>query len=92
MKINKNGTAKETSGNTHASICDNSSVSIPPTWAPVMTGIPIAPNAPDAALAIKQSPAALIGLKPRVTRSAALIAIGTPNPAAPSRKALKLNQ
>ena len=37
----------------------------------------------------KQIAAALIGLKPKPTRIAAVIATGAPNPAAPSKKALK---
>ena len=39
----------------------------------------------------KQIAAALIGLKPKPTRIAAVIATGAPNPAAPSKKALKEN-
>ncbi len=40
-------------------------------------------------MASRQSIAALTGLKPSSTSSAAQIAIGTPKPAAPSRKAPK---
>ena len=54
-----------------------------------VTGIPIAPIAPPAILATKQIPAAFNGLKPIPTSSAAVIATGTPRPAAPSKKAPK---
>jgi hypothetical protein len=52
----------------------------------VITGIPIAPKAPDAAFAIKHRDAAFKGLKPSSTRRTALIAIGTPKPAATFQK------
>ena len=54
------------------------------TLAAVVTGIPMAPYAPDAALATNASIEALSGLKPRDTSRAAQIAIGIPKPAAPS--------
>ena len=50
-----------------------------------------APYAPPAMLDTKQIAAALSGLKPKPTRIAAVIATGAPNPAAPSKKALKEN-
>ena len=63
--------------------------STPPTFAPTMTGMPIAPYAPAATLATRQIMAAFTGRNPSCTRSAAQMAIGTPNPAAPSRNAPK---
>ena len=66
---------------------DSSATSIPATWAPTITGMPIAPYAPAATLATSDSIAALTGRNPSCTSSAAQIAIGTPNPAAPSRNA-----
>ncbi len=50
-----------------------------------MTGMPIAPYAPAPAFATSEIIAAFTGRNPSWTRSAAQIAIGTPNPAAPSR-------
>jgi len=51
--------------------------------------MPMAPKATGAVLAIRHSPAAYSGLKPRPTSSAAVMATGAPKPAAPSRKAPK---
>ena len=59
---------------------------MPDTCPATMTGIPMAPKAPEAVLAIKHSAAAFNGLNPSPTRSAAVMAIGAPNPAAPSKK------
>ncbi len=42
-------------------------------------------NATGAVFAIKQRPAAYKGFNPRPARSAAVIATGAPNPAAPSK-------
>lgn len=67
-------------GSVHINVRDSSRADKSPICAPVMTGIPIAPKAPEAAFAIKQSAAAFNGLKPSSTSSAALIAIGTPKP------------
>ena len=50
-------------------------------------GMPIAPKATGAVLAIRHMPAAYNGLKPRPTSNAADIATGAPKPAAPSKNA-----
>ena len=48
-------------------------------------GIPMAPNATGAVLAIRQMPAAYKGLKPSPTNMAAVMATGAPKPAVPSK-------
>src|ERR1019366_9302850 len=72
-----------------------------PTWAPrvnsekpvtaarAMIGVPSAPKATRAVLAISDKPKACSGLKPRPIRSAAVTATGVPNPDAPSKNAPK---
>ena len=52
-----------------------------------VTGAPTAPKATGAVLATIQIPAAYNGLNPNPTKSAAVIATGAPNPAAPSKNA-----
>src|SRR5215210_4698951 len=49
-------------------------------------GIPIAPKATGAVLAIRQIPAAYSALNPKPTSIAAVIATGAPKPAVPSKK------
>ena len=56
-----------------------------------MIGVPSAPNATGAVLAISVSPAAYSGGNPAPIKQRAEIATGVPNPAAPSRNAPKLN-
>ena len=58
---------------------------IPETCDATVMGIPIAPKATGAVLAIRHIPAAYNGLKPRPTSIAAVIATGAPKPAVPSR-------
>jgi hypothetical protein len=53
----------------------------------VMIGVPSAPYATGAVLAISESPDAASGEKPRPIRIAAVTATGVPNPAAPSKNA-----
>ena len=52
-----------------------------------MTGVPSAPNATGAVLAISDRPDAASGEKPSPIRMAAVTATGVPKPAAPSKKA-----
>ena len=59
----------------------------PVTLASVMIGVPRAPKATGAVLAIRAMQAASIAGNPAPTSRAAEIATGAPNPAAPSRKA-----
>ena len=54
-----------------------------------MTGVPIAPNATGAVLAIRQRPEAASGEKPIPIRIAPVTATGVPKPAAPSKNAPK---
>ena len=51
----------------------------------------MAPYAPEATFATNASMEALSGLNPRLTSSAAQMAIGIPNPAAPSKNPPKQN-
>ncbi len=66
-------------------------MSSPVTAASTMIGVPSAPNATGAVLAMSESPAAQSGEKPRPMRIAAVTATGVPKPAAPSKNAPKLN-
>ena len=56
-----------------------------------MIGVPSAPKATGAVLAISDRPEAASGEKPRPISIAAVTATGVPKPAAPSKKAPKLN-
>ena len=60
---------------------------MPVTAASVRIGVPIAPNATGAVLAMSDSPAAYSGVNPRPISSAEQIATGVPNPDAPSMNA-----
>ena len=59
------------------------------TPASAITGVPSAPKATGAVLAISDRPEAASGEKPRPISSAAVTATGVPKPAAPSKKAPK---
>ena len=91
IKISKKGIKKLIIAKVNVDVCETPIAS---TWpgklsvSTTPTGIPIAPNAPDAALATKHNIAACNGLKPSCANKSAQIAIGTPNPAAPSKNAL----
>ncbi len=63
----------------------------PVTAASVCSGVPMAPNATGAVLAMRFSVAAWKGSKPSPIMNAPAIATGVPNPAAPSRNAPKQN-
>ena len=67
----------------------NSLRSSPVTPARAMMGVPSAPYATGAVLAMSDSPEALSGEKPSPMRMAAVTATGVPNPAAPSKNAPK---
>ena len=60
---------------------------MPVTAASVRIGVPIAPKATGAVLAMSDSPAAYSGVKPSPISSAEQIATGVPNPDAPSMNA-----
>ena len=65
----------------------NSCRSSPVTAASAMTGVPSAPKATGAVLAMSDRPDAASGEKPRPISIAAVTATGVPNPAAPSKNA-----
>ena len=56
-----------------------------------MSGVPSAPNATGAVLAMSERPDAASGAKPRPMSSAPVTATGVPNPAAPSKNAPNAN-
>ncbi|MDT4818717.1 hypothetical protein FQZ97_518170 [compost metagenome] len=57
----------------------------------MITGVPSAPKATGAVLAISERPEAASGEKPRPIRMPAVTATGVPKPAAPSKNAPKQN-
>ena len=65
----------------------SASTGSPVTFASVMTGMPIDPNATGDVFARRQMPAAKNGLNPRPASIAPATATGAPKPAAPSMKA-----
>ncbi|MNZ48820.1 hypothetical protein D3C78_665730 [compost metagenome] len=85
----QNSTIMVRNGNWRPTIWPISKLSRPVTCPATRIGMPIAPNATGAVLTIRHRPAAYNGLKPSPTSSAAVIATGAPNPAAPSRNAPK---
>ncbi len=60
--------------------------SMPVTPLNAMMGVPKAPNATGAVLAISERPEAMSGRKPSWIRMALVMATGVPNPAAPFKK------
>ncbi len=89
MNISHSGTSSDSSGSWRPVMAPILKASMPVTWPATMVGMPRAPKATGAVLAIRQRPAAFSGLWPRPTSSAAVMATGAPKPAAPSRKAPK---
>ena len=63
----------------------------PVTALSAMIGVPSAPNATGAVLAISERPDAASGAKPRPMSIAPVTATGVPNPAAPSKNAPNAN-
>ncbi|MNS97896.1 hypothetical protein D3C72_1322450 [compost metagenome] len=88
-QISQNGTSTEKKGNWRPTMAVTSMTSYPCTLASVMTGVPRAPKATGAVLAISDRPEAASGENPRPIRMAAVTATGVPKPAAPSKKAPK---
>jgi hypothetical protein len=84
------GMMSENSGNCRPTIWLSCISGNPVTSASVWMGVPNAPNATGAVLAISASPAASNGRNPAPIISAAEMATGVPKPAAPSRNAPKL--
>ena len=88
-QISQNGTMIEKKGSWRPIMPESSSRSRPVTAESAMTGVPSAPKATGAVLAIRHSPAAESGEKPSPISMAAVTATGVPKPAAPSKKAPK---
>ncbi|MCY1179271.1 hypothetical protein D9M73_196630 [compost metagenome] len=89
MNTSQNGTKTDSNGSWRPAMAPILKASMPVTWPATMIGMPRAPKATGAVLAIRHRPAAYSGLKPRPTSRAAVMATGAPKPAAPSRKAPK---
>ncbi len=77
----------ETIGSWRPAIAPSVAAGRPVTAASVRIGVPMAPKATGAVLAMSVRDAASFGAKPSPISSAAEMATGVPNPAAPSMKA-----
>ncbi len=86
-QISQKGTMTEKNGSWRPIMALNSWRSSPVTAASAMTGVPSAPKATGAVLAMSDKPDAVSGVKPRPISIAAVTATGVPNPAAPSKNA-----
>ncbi len=91
VRTSQNGMISDNGGKIRPAVALRASTSRLVTFERVRIGVPIAPQATGAVLAIRQSRAAWNGRNPRPTRKAAEIATGAPKPAAPSMNAPKLN-
>ena len=91
-QINQNGTRTEKNGSWRPTIELSACRSSPVTAASTTIGVPSAPKATGAVLAISESPAAASGLNPSPIMIAAVTATGVPKPAAPSKNAPKQNE
>ena len=87
VTISHAGTISETNGSCRPAIWLSVNAGNSVTAARVRMGVPMAPNATGAVLAMSASPAACSGVKPRPIISAAQIATGVPKPEAPSMNA-----
>ena len=87
VRTSQKGRSRASGGRMRPEVALIASTSSPVISARARIGVPIAPQATGAVLAIRQSRAAWNGRNPRPTRNAAEIATGAPNPAAPSRNA-----
>ena len=81
------GMMSEKKGSCRPASAEIACTSRPVTFASVRIGVPRAPKATGAVLAMSAMQAASSAGNPAPARSAAEIATGAPNPAAPSRKA-----
>ena len=86
-QMSQNGTSREKKGNCRPTMADKAISSRPVTLARVMIGVPRAPEATGAVLAMSDRPEAASGEKPSPMRIAPVTATGVPKPAAPSKKA-----
>src|SRR5437899_1237789 len=87
QRTSQNGTIIAVSGRIRPIIAFMSASGNAETAASMCTGVPIAPQASGAVLAIRLSAAAWNGLNPKPIMNAPAIATGDPNPAQPSMKA-----
>ena len=83
----QNGIITLKTGSWRPTCAESSCRSSPVTPCSAMSGVPSAPNATGAVLAMSESPDASIGANPRPMSSAAVTATGVPKPAAPSKNA-----
>ena len=90
-RTSQNGTIRAVMGRIRPIIAFISASGIAVTVASIWTGVPMAPQATGAVLAIKFSAAAWNGLNPNPIMNAPAIATGDPKPAQPSMKAPKQN-
>src|SRR4051794_23217303 len=88
-QISQNGTISEKNGNCRPTIAPSKNGSKPVTLARPAMGVPSAPKATGAVLAISDRPEAASGEKPSPIRIAPVTATGVPKPDAPSKKAPK---
>ena len=90
-QISQNGTRTQKGVRMRPAIAPNVTSLKPVTLASAMMGVPKAPKATGAVLAISERPEACSGRNPKPMRSAAVTATGVPNPDAPSKNAPKQN-
>ncbi len=83
--MSQNGTIIEKSGSCLPIILLRTPASIPVTPASATIGVPIAPKATGAVLAMSERADASSGPKPSPMSSAPVMATGVPNPAVPSK-------
>ena len=87
----QNGTITEKNGSCRPTIALRANRSSPVTLCSAMIGVPSAPKATGAVLAMSDRPDAASGGKPSPMRIAPVTATGVPKPDAPSKNAPKQN-
>src|SRR5262245_49410164 len=90
-QISQNGTITENTGSWRPTMAPSASPSSPVAAVRPTIGVPSAPKATGAVLAISERPAAASGEKPRPIRIAPVTATGVPKPDAPSKQAPNAN-
>ena len=85
-QTSQKGTMSEKNGSCRPTMALSWRTSRPVTPARAMIGVPSAPKATGAVLAMSDRPDAASGAKPSPMRMAAVTATGVPKPAAPSKK------
>src|SRR5665213_760077 len=86
-QISQNGTISEKNGNCRPTMAPSRNGSMPVTLERPAIGVPSAPKATGAVLAISERPDAASGEKPSPIRIAPVTATGVPKPDAPSKNA-----